>query len=149
MKLKNLYNFAIESNEIENIHSIVKHDIHHAALKTFLQHKTIDIEALRRFVAIIQPSATYRSESLVEVTINGCDALASDAVSSQLIRLLSEINTNSFSPDALHYDYEHLHPFSDGNGRSGRALWLWQKVKFYGYTGNNLFLKEYYYETLS
>lgn len=28
-------------------------------------------------------------------------------------------------PYVVHHAYETLHPYTDGNGRSGRALWLW------------------------
>lgn len=29
----------------------------------------------------------------------------------------------------LHHEYEKLHPFMDGNGRSGRAIWLWSMMQ--------------------
>jgi len=44
----------------------------------------------------------------------------------------------------VHLDYEHLHPFTDGNGRSARMLWAWQMREFpLG------FLHTFYYQALS
>ena len=47
---------------------------------------------------------------------------------------------------ALHKHFESLHPFLDGNGRTGRALWLWMMG---GIAQVPLgFLHTFYYQTL-
>ncbi len=51
-------------------------------------------------------------------------------------------------PLNIHKMYETLHPFMDGNGRTGRALWLWQMVELHQYDGSLGFLHAYYYQTL-
>ena len=43
----------------------------------------------------------------------------------KLWKLLEQINAGMLDAWTAHCEYEALHPFTDGNGRSGRAIWLW------------------------
>jgi Fic family protein len=61
---------------------------------------------------------------------------------------LPGIERGDLSPFAAHVRYEHLHPFTDGNGRSGRAIWAWQML----YQGRGEiplgFLHHFYYQSI-
>jgi len=49
-----------------------------------------------------------------------------------------------------HIAFESLHPFMDGNGRTGRAVWLWKMFDDGSVNPFSLpFLHRFYYQTLS
>ena len=62
--------------------------------------------------------------------------------------ILHVIRTNLVNPFVGHVRYENLHPFMDGNGRSGRAIWAWHMYKYYNYKFDISFLHKFYYQTL-
>lgn len=53
------------------------------------------------------------------------------------------------SPYGFHLEYESLHPFIDGNGRTGRALWAWQMYRQQPEMLKLNFLHAFYYQTLA
>jgi Fic family protein len=75
-----------------------------------------------------------------------------DAVSGLMFELLEWWNTAAkklspvLSSAILHYRFEAIHPFADGNGRTGRALVLWELYRR-GFDTHHIFsVDEYYWE---
>ena len=75
-----------------------------------------------------------------------------DAVSGLMFELLEWWNKAAqqlspvLSSAILHYRFEAIHPFADGNGRTGRALALWELYRR-GFDTHHIFsVDEYYWE---
>jgi len=78
-----------------------------------------------------------------------------DAVSGLMFELLQWWDTAAkeispvVSSAILHYRFEAIHPFADGNGRTGRALALWELYRR-GFDTHHIFsVDEYYWEDRS
>ncbi len=94
-------------------------------------------------------AGAYRT---IAVQVGGHFPPPANDVSPLMFELLEWWNgdSNSLSPvlssAILHYRFEDIHPFADGNGRTGRALALWDLYRR-GFDSNYLFsVDEYYWE---
>lgn len=145
-------NFIRESNRIEDIRREPTTKEFDEAIR-FLNLSKVTVADLQQFVSIYQPNAVLRDKPGLDVAIGGripqrggpeirtkLENLLTRALQSAS-GLISIADANAFN---THIAYEHLHPFTDGNGRSGRMLWAWQLQRFpLG------FLHTFYYQTLS
>ena len=147
-------NFIAESNRIEGIlRDPTLEEI--AALETFVGLPQITIGDMAALVSAFQPGAVIRDRVGMNVSVgNHMAPLGGRAIVIDLDTLLVRANRSPgvYHPWSLHVDYETLHPFTDGNGRSGRALWLWMMLRLgvhHAARAKNLgFLHTFYYQTL-
>ena len=119
-----LKDFVTESNRIEGLGPAQPDEI--AAHELLLKTSPLTIEALEAFVKAIA-NAPLRRHTGMDVRVgNHRPPHGGARIVEDLKYLLERINDTTVSPWDAHIAYETLHPFLDGNGRSGRAIWLWQ-----------------------
>lgn len=135
-----------ESNRIEGITTTTNAEIEEH--QRFVALQSITIEELQAFVRVVQPDAVLRDQVGRDVRIGShCPPRGGPKVRQQLQALLDDANAAYYRPFEIHVRYEMLHPFTDGNGRSGRALWYWQ-MHALGYGTTIGFLHSFYYQAL-
>lgn len=145
--MEDLRPFADESNKIEGMGPAALKEME--ALVYFLEGPMVTTQALELYVGAVAPGHVLRNRVGLNVRVGNHIAPPGHPEIEHRLhnRLMSR---NRYTPYKNHLWYENLHPFTDGNGRSGRALWLyemleqdrWERVRQLG------FLHSFYYSTL-
>lgn len=143
----NIADMVRETNRIEGIlrpptpEEIEEH-------RRFVNLEELTLTEFVRFVGVYQPDARIRDTVGLNVYVGDHVPPPGGLHIPQLLQdLVDRCNAGKVSPWAAHVEYETLHPFTDGNGRSGRALWynLMRANRMVGLG----FLHAFYYQTLS
>ncbi len=134
--------FIRESNHIEGIErEPTDEEVTYA--RGFLTLGWIAPEHLSTAVDVFEPGARLRDTVGMDVRVgNHIAPRGGPGIRTRLENLLTHMDNHS--PYEIHLAYQILHPFTDGNGRSGRLLWLWQ-MKGLAPLG---FLHHFYYQSL-
>lgn len=144
---KRLYDFVVESNRIEGILRPPT-DAELDAHRSFLATDWIGVEALERFVQRVAGAPLRRKLGMNVYVGNHRPPPGSIEVEMALGSLCDWAGLETATPYELHVRYEKLHPFMDGNGRSGRVWWAWYMRRL-GLDPFALpFLHRFYYQSL-
>lgn len=142
-----LHAFVTESNAIEGItRPPLDYEVEaHATLLSLPSITVADLEAFVKDVAAVP----LRRQPGQNVCVGAYrPPPGGPNIEYELETLLADIAAGCTTPYRAHIRYELLHPFMDGNGRSGRALWAWHKQRN-GHDPFQLpFLQAHYYASL-
>lgn len=137
-----LEDFVRESNRIEGIlREPTPKEI--SATQEFIDLGHVEVSDLIKLVGVYAPGHRLRDQRGLNVRVGNYIAPpGGPQIRDELAALLTCVGFQD--PWAVHVAYERLHPFTDGNGRSGRALWLWMMQ-----AAPLGFLHQFYYQTLA
>jgi len=141
-----LWDFVTESNLIEGIDRTPTAAEMAAHIK-LITAREISIHSLSQFVHTVQPGSFLREDLGMNVQVGDHKPIIGGPV---VVVVLNELLHKLWKISAFeaYCRYETLHPFMDGNGRSGRALWLGMMVHRFGHHPSS-FLREFHYQALS
>jgi len=112
--------------------------------------RDLSMGSLLLLLSHVQKDARLRNKSGMDVWIGShTPPCGGSGIQPALCMILHDAKSPLANPYLIHQSFEALHPFSDGNGRTGRMLWLWDMIRspIY-YDLRRLFLHQWYYQSL-
>jgi len=145
---RDIHEFVKASNLIEGI-TREPYPAETEMVTEFLVLDEITIHDIANAVNVFEPGAKIRDQYGMNVRV-GLHVASSGGP--RIPGLLNMIVFRAFQLEdiyTVHCDFEILHPFTDGNGRSGRLLWLWMMMKRDGDMPRPSFLEMFYRQALA
>jgi hypothetical protein len=146
---RGLRDFLVQSNQIEGIDGVSDDEID--AAEDFLARAKLTTADVQRYVyATAGHDATLRARPGMNVSVGShLPPHGGPWIIASMDELLDKINIGSINAYEAHIEYETLHPFMDGNGRSGRLIWLWHTLRGQAWLPPLGFLHRWYYDSLN
>lgn len=140
--------FLQESNKIEGIFTTPSTKVLDEAY-VFLMRETLELSTIENFVSLVEPEGKLRTDPGMNVYIGDhVPPPGGPAILYKLMDLLDKLDDKDVSPFEWSCKYLNLHPFTDGNGRSSRIIWLWMMRRRNLPIFGNSFLHTWYYQSL-
>ena len=118
-----LTDFLRESLRIEGIHRDPT-PIELKETDEFLRAEQLTVLRIVRLVSVYAPHARLRNKVGLNVRVgNHVPMPGGPEIKEHLQSFCEAVNAETLDAYRAHLIYETLHPFTDGNGRSGRAVW--------------------------
>lgn len=140
--------FIRESNMIEGIRrDPTEEEIQ--ATAAFLR-APLTLESVKAVQSVYAPGKPIRDKVGMNVRIgNHIPPVGGPLIPQLLEHTLKKVMHPRSTPWSAHVQFQNLHPFMDGNGRTGRAVWAWHMI-LQGFDPFGLpFLHRFYYQTLA
>ena len=100
-----------------------------SAHRGLLAANSLRVENLELFVHHVAPGAGLRGGLAANAEPGDEESSRDEDLRADLATIVLAAQTRSASPHRVHRIYRLLRPFTDGNGRCGRALWMWQVMR--------------------
>lgn len=141
-----LKGFLVESNRIEGITGTNENEID--AADNFMSLPALTVPSLNELQQMFAPNKPLRERAGLNVRVGRYIAPEGGPHIREALDHLLRLASESSDPWAVHVEYETLHPYLDGNGRTGRMVWAWQMQRLGRRPFALGFLHTFYYQTL-
>lgn len=145
-RLTKLTAFIAESNRIEGIRRPPT-GTEIGAADDFLR-SDLTLKSLNLMQAAFAPGYPLRDNIGMDVRVGNYIApRGGPKIRARLEEIIEHAHTVK-DPWMVHCEFESLHPYQDGNGRTGRMLWAWHMQSLNRDPFALPFLHRFYYQTL-